>query len=78
MVDELWRLLTDNEIEIVPFDAVQVHAAAALDRYGKGNPKAWLNLCDCAAYALTKTMSVPLLFNCDDFHTDLKAYVSSP
>jgi hypothetical protein len=38
MVDELWRLLADNEIEIVPFDEIQVRAAAvALDRYGKAS-----------------------------------------
>ena len=37
MVQELWRLLEENEIEIVPFDEIQVRAAAiALDRYGKG------------------------------------------
>src|SRR5882724_9720237 len=41
----LWRLLADNEIEVVPFDEVQVRAAAeAFDRYGKGiDPKARLN-----------------------------------
>jgi ribonuclease VapC len=69
MVEELWRLLAENEIEIVPFDEVQVRAAAvALDRYGKGiDPKARLNLCDCAAYALAKTTNAPLLFKGDDF-----------
>jgi ribonuclease VapC len=62
-VGELWQLLANYEIEIVPFDEVQVHAAAAaLDRYGKGSDsKARLNLCDCASYALAKTMNVPLL-----------------
>jgi ribonuclease VapC len=78
MVDDLWRLLADNEIEIVPFDEVQVHAAAvALDRYGKGiDSKARLNLCDCVAYALAKTMNAPLLFKGNDFtQTDIKACV---
>ena len=62
-------MLTDNEIEIVPFDEIQVRAAAvALDRYGKGiDPKARLNLCDCAAYALAETMNSPLLFKGNDF-----------
>jgi ribonuclease VapC len=76
MVDELWRLLADNEIEIVPFDEVQVHAAAvAFDRYGKGiDPKARLNLADCAAYALAATMNAPLLFKGGDFAaTDIRA-----
>ena len=78
MVEEFWRLLEENEIEIVPFDEVQVRAAAAaLDRYGKGiNSKARLNLCDCAAYALAKTMNAPLLFKGNDFTaTDLRAAI---
>ena len=73
-VEHLWQFLSDIEIEIVPFDAPQVRAAAvAFDRYGKGiDPKAKLNLSDCAAYALAKTMNLPLLFKGDDFvHTDL-------
>jgi ribonuclease VapC len=64
-----WQWLIDNEVEIVPFDEVQVRAAAvAFDRYGKGiDPKAQLNLSDCAAYALAKTMHCPLLFKGNDF-----------
>ena len=75
---KLWRLLADNEIEIVPFDEIQVRAAAvALDRYGKGiDPKARLNLCDCAAYALAKTMNSSLLFKGNDFSaTDVRAVI---
>jgi ribonuclease VapC len=35
-VARLWQLLTDSEIEIVPFDEMQVHIPAiAFDRYGK-------------------------------------------
>ena len=78
MVEELWRLLAENEIEIVPFDEIQVRAAAvALDRYGKGiDPKARLNLCDCAAYALAKTMNSPLLFKGNDFTaTDVRGAI---
>ncbi|MGH6835068.1 MAG: type II toxin-antitoxin system VapC family toxin [Methylocella sp.] len=65
----LWQLLAESEIEIVPFDEAQVRAAAAaFDRYGKGiHFKARLNLADCAAYALAKTMDLPLLFIGDDF-----------
>jgi ribonuclease VapC len=73
-VEHLWQFLADIEIEIVPFDAPQVRAAAvAFDRYGKGiDPKAKLNFSDCAAYVLAKTMNLPLLFKGDDFvHTDL-------
>ena len=75
-VEKFWQLLADSEIEVVPFDEAQVRAAAmAFDRYGKGiNPKARLNLSDCAAYALAKTMNAPLLFKGDDFsQTDLQS-----
>ena len=75
-VVEFWQWLTDNRIEIVPFDAVQAYeAVAAFDRYGKGlHPRARLNVADCAAYALAKTMNAPLLFKGDDFAaTDVRA-----
>jgi len=74
-VERLWRLLAENDIEIIPFDELQVKAAAvAFDRYGKGiDSKARLNLSDCAAYALAKSMNAPLLFKGDDFaETDLQ------
>jgi ribonuclease VapC len=72
-VERLWRLLSENEI--IAFDEAQVRAAAvAFDRYGKGmQSKAQLNLSDCAAYALAKSMSAPLLFKGGDFaETDLQ------
>ena len=62
--------------EIVPHD---MHLAAlaleAFRRYGKGiDPKARLNFCDCAVYALAKAMQAPLLFKGDDFTaTDIQA-----
>jgi ribonuclease VapC len=74
-VERFWQFLADTEIEIVPFDEVQVRvAAAAFDLYGKGiNAKARLNLSDCVAYALAKIMNAPLLFKGDDFtQTDLQ------
>ncbi len=74
-VDQFWRFLVVCEIEIVPFDEAQVRAAAvAFGRYGKGiDPKARLNLADCAAYALAKLRGAPLLFKGDDFtQTDLR------
>lgn len=76
-VEQFWQFLADVEIEIIPFDEAQVRAAAvAFDRYGKGiNSKARLNLSDCAAYALAKTMDAPLLFKGNDFtQTDLQLY----
>ena len=66
-------------IEIIPFDEEQVLAAAeAYGHYGKGiHSKARLNLADCAAYALAKTMDAPLLFKGDDFaHPDVKVCAS--
>jgi ribonuclease VapC len=68
-VTRFWQWLIDNQIEIAPFDEAQVRAAAvAFDRYGKGmDPKARLNLADCAAYALAKSMNAPLLFKGNDF-----------
>lgn len=77
-VERLWQLLTDLGIEIAAFDEVQVYAAAiAFDRYGKGiDPRARLNLGDCAAYALAKTLNAPLLFKGNDFsQTDLQSWL---
>ena len=77
-VDIVWRFLTINRIEIVPFDEASARtAAAAYDRYGKGiDSKARLNLADCAAYALAKSLDAPLLFKGEDFaHTDIRACV---
>lgn len=69
-VERMWRfLLKDNDFEIVPFDAAQAREALlAFGRYGKGiDPKARLNLADCAAYALAVSMNAPLLFKGNDF-----------
>lgn len=69
-------LLAELEVEIHPFDATQSDAAfAAYSRYGKSvHPKARLNICDCAAYALAKSLDAPLLFKGVDFrHTDVTA-----
>jgi ribonuclease VapC len=77
-VARLWQFLTDCDLEIVPFDQAQMRAAAAaFDRYGKGiDPKAALNLADCAAYALAITLHAPLLFKGNDFAaTDVKVCV---
>lgn len=71
-----WRFLAEYGIDIVPFDEAQARAAAAAyDRYGKGiHPKAKLNLCDCAAYALAKVLDAPLLFKGLDFAaTDIRS-----
>jgi ribonuclease VapC len=69
-LDRLWRfLLEQNDFEIAPFDEAQVRGALlAFGRYGKGiDPRARLNLADCAAYALAKSMNAALLFKGHDF-----------
>lgn len=52
-------------------------SSAALEaylRYGKGLHPARLNLGDCFAYALAKTLNVPLLYKGDDFaRTDIRS-----
>ncbi len=62
--------------EIIPHD-MQLAALSleAFRRYDKGiDPKARLNFCDCAVYALAKAMNAPMLFKGDDFAaTDMKS-----
>jgi len=55
--------------EIIPHDVnLAAVALEAVRRYGKGiDPKARLNFCDCAVYALAKAMNAPLLFKGNDF-----------
>lgn len=54
-------------------------ATDALDaylRYGKGLHPARLNLADCFAYALAKTLDAPLLYKGDDFaQTDIRSAI---
>ena len=68
-VAELADLVEAMAIEVIAFDAALAEAALqAFAIYGKGqHPKARLNLGDCAAYALAKAMSAPLLFKGNDF-----------
>jgi ribonuclease VapC len=69
-------IVSDAELEVVPFDDQQRQLAiAAFNQYGKGiHPSARLNLGDCAVYALAKGMNAPLLFKGNDFiATDLVA-----
>lgn len=48
-------------------------ALRAYLQYGKGRHPARLNLADCFAYALAKTLDAPLLFKGDDFtKTDIR------
>lgn len=67
------RLLALTRVAIVPFDDEQaVIASRAYEAFGKGFHRARLNMCDCAAYALAKSLNAPLLYKGDDFaRTDI-------
>jgi ribonuclease VapC len=72
------EMLDELGVEIVPF--AEPYISRALDaylRYGKGiDPKARLNLGDCAAYALAMSMNAPLLYKGEDFSaTDVSRVV---
>lgn len=75
----MWRFLVeDNDFQIVPFHKEHAREAlSAFERFGKGmRSPARLNLCDCAAYALAKSMNAPLLFKGDDFsQTDVRGAI---
>jgi ribonuclease VapC len=66
---DMTALLEELGLETVPF--TEAHIIASLEayrRYGKGvHPKARLNLGDCVAYALAKSLNAPLLFKGADF-----------
>lgn len=68
-VTNVMALIDALSVEIVPFAEPYVSAALeAYGRYGKGvHPKARLNLGDCVAYALAKSLDAPLLFKGSDF-----------
>ena len=54
--------------------AVDTLALDAYLRFGKGRHPAKLNLADCFAYALAKTLDAPLLYKGDDFPlTDVRS-----
>jgi ribonuclease VapC len=76
-VGELDRLVADAAAVVVPFDAEQAAIGRqAFDRFGKGRHPARLNFGDCAAYALAKSRSLPLLFKGSHFSlTDIEPAV---
>ncbi len=74
-VRDLEELVEVMEAEIVPHDyALAKFSIETFKRFGKGiHPEARLNFCDCAAYALAKTLNAPLLFKGSDFaQTDVE------
>jgi ribonuclease VapC len=71
---ELDRIADNLGLQVVAFEAAHIEAAReAFRRYGRGRHRAALNFGDCSAYALAKTLDLPLLFKGDDFAlTDIK------
>jgi len=71
-VAELDALLSDFDIHIVAADSETSRLAVEAQRlFGKRTPTK-LNMGDCFAYALAKTLNAPLLFKGDDFtQTDI-------
>ncbi|MDX2112777.1 MAG: type II toxin-antitoxin system VapC family toxin [Alphaproteobacteria bacterium] len=67
-------LLNKLSVTIIPTNFELAHEArAAYRKFGKGNHKAALNMGDCFAYALAKSMKIPLLYKGGDFNlTDVK------
>ena len=67
------RSIQTYQIQIEPF--TQAHATlaiAAFTQYGKGRHPAALNFGDCCAYALAKSLNLPLLYKGNDFaQTDI-------
>jgi ribonuclease VapC len=64
---KLHELLESQAVEFANFDESQARVAfEAFARFGKGRHPARLNLADCAAYALARSLDAPLLFKGDD------------
>jgi ribonuclease VapC len=74
---DLDQLISRAQIEIVPVDIEQAHAARrAFSLYGKGRHPAGLNYGDCFPYALATVLGAPLLYKGSDFaQTDLASVV---
>jgi ribonuclease VapC len=72
--------LRDLDVHILAFDANQAAIAfEAYQRFGRGSGHpAQLNLGDCAAYALARSLNLPLLFKGEDFiHTDIQSVLQA-
>ena len=75
MSEKINQLLAVFATQLIPFDeSMASRAVDAAAMYGKGRHKAALNFGDCCAYALAKSMSLPLLYKGQDFvHTDIQS-----
>ncbi len=76
LLRQLERVVASSGIDLRAFDALQAQLAfEAYASFGKGSGhKAHLNLGDCAAYALARSLDLPLLYKGNDFiHTDVRS-----
>jgi ribonuclease VapC len=67
--------LLDEDVVVEAFDVRQAEFAyTAYAKFGRGSGHpAKLNMADCAAYALAKSLDLPLLYKGGDFaHTDIR------
>ena len=70
---KLAELLSQISPQVIAFDEVQSSlAVTAVKAFGKGHHAARLNFGDCCAYALAKSLNLPLLYKGNDFaQTDI-------
>ena len=70
---KLAELLDQLSPQVIAFDEVQSSlAVTAVKAFGKGHHPARLNFGDCCAYALAKSLNLPLLYKGNDFaQTDI-------
>lgn len=70
---KLAEFLEELSPQVISFDEVQSSlAVTAVKTFGKGHHPAHLNFGDCCAYALAKSMNLPLLYKGNDFaQTDI-------
>ena len=70
---QLAEFLNQLAPQVIAFDEVQSSlAVTAVKAFGKGHHPARLNFGDCCAYALAKSLNLPLLYKGNDFaQTDI-------
>lgn len=70
---KLIEFLNQLSPQVISFDEIQSSlAATAVKTFGKGHHPARLNFGDCCAYALAKSLNLPLLYKGNDFaQTDI-------
>ncbi|KQY35672.1 twitching motility protein PilT [Caulobacter sp. Root1455] len=72
--DAIDAWLADYRVQIAREPAIEAAALDAYLKFGKGRHPAKLNLADCFAYALAKSLDAPLLYKGDDFPlTDVRS-----